>query len=103
MILAVYGAAMAIFGQTLPVTLRARAIAIQGLVGVGFLAFLIFTSNPFLRTVEIPPNGSGLNIRRQRALRSVQQPRMRRPPRNRHNRDREMADERRGQGLEVMG
>ena len=61
MILAVYGAAMAIFGQTLPVTLRARAIAIQGLVGVGFLAFLIFTSNPFLRTEEIPPNGSGLN------------------------------------------
>ncbi len=61
MIVALFGAAMAIFGQSLPATLRARALAIQGLVGAGFLAFLVFTSNPFLRNAVIPEDGQGLN------------------------------------------
>ena len=61
LILALFGAAMAIFGQSLPASLRARAIGIQGLVGAGFLAFLIFTSNPFERLSPVPEDGSGLN------------------------------------------
>ena len=47
LILAVFGAAVALFGANLPDTLRARVLAIQALIGVGFLAFLLFTSNPF--------------------------------------------------------
>jgi len=35
-----------IFGTNLPESLRARVLAIQALIGVGFLAFLLFTSNP---------------------------------------------------------
>ena len=61
MIMALFGAAMVWFGKTLPKGLRARAIAIQGLTTTGFLAFLIFTSNPFARLSPIPENGSGLN------------------------------------------
>ena len=61
MIVAIFGAAMALFGRYLPSTLRARAIGTQGLIGAGFLGFLIFTSNPFWRVVPIPENGSGLN------------------------------------------
>ena len=61
MIVALFGAAMALFGQSLPTPLRARAIGIQGLIGAGFLAFLIFTSNPFARSELIPEDGSGLN------------------------------------------
>lgn len=60
-IVALYGGAMSFFGKSLPAPLRARAIAIQGLIGVGFLAFLIFTSNPFERLSPMPANGSGLN------------------------------------------
>lgn len=38
-----------------------RALAIQGLLSVGFYAFLLFTSNPFLRVKNIPFDGNGLN------------------------------------------
>ncbi len=61
LILALFGAAVAIFGNTLPDTLRSRVLAIQALIGVGFLAFLLFTSNPFERVFPAPPDGNGLN------------------------------------------
>jgi cytochrome c-type biogenesis protein CcmF len=61
LILAVFGAAVAIFGANLPDTLRSRVLAIQALIGVGFLAFLLFTSNPFERVFPAPPDGNGLN------------------------------------------
>ena len=60
-ILALFGAAVAAFGANLPPDLRARVIAIQGLIGVGFLLFILFTSNPFARAVPAPAEGSGLN------------------------------------------
>ena len=61
LILAVYGAALAVFGRQVPPDLRARALAIQGLIAAGFLAFSLFTSNPFARIVPIPAEGMGLN------------------------------------------
>jgi cytochrome c-type biogenesis protein CcmF len=61
MIVALFGGAMAVFARSLPATLRARAIGVQGMIGVGFLGFLVFTSNPFARLSPIPENGSGLN------------------------------------------
>jgi cytochrome c-type biogenesis protein CcmF len=61
LILALFGAAVAIFGNNLPDTLRSRVLAIQALIGVGFLAFLLFTSNPFARVYPAPPDGNGLN------------------------------------------
>ena len=61
LILAVFGACAAWFGGGLPAPLRARVLAVQGSIGVAFLAFLIFTSNPFLR-MEVPPfDGQDLN------------------------------------------
>ena len=60
-ILALYGAAIAAFGGNLPPSLRARVLAIQGLIGVGFLVFLLATSNPFLRLDPVPLNGRDLN------------------------------------------
>ncbi|MDJ1007280.1 MAG: heme lyase CcmF/NrfE family subunit [Paracoccaceae bacterium] len=61
LILALFGALGAWFGGGLPERLRARVLAVQGSIGVAFLAFLIFTSNPFLR-LEVPPfNGQDLN------------------------------------------
>ena len=61
LILALFGAAIPIYGKSLPLSLRARAIAVQGLIGAGFLAFLIFTSNPFERLFPVPLDGQGLN------------------------------------------
>ncbi len=60
-ILSLYGAAAAVFGRRLPDTLRARVLGVQGAIGVAFLGFIIFTSNPFARLAAPPLNGSGLN------------------------------------------
>ena len=61
LILAIYGAMVPIFGRQLPQSLKARAIAIQGLLGVGFIGFVLFTSNPFWRLSPAPADGAGLN------------------------------------------
>jgi cytochrome c-type biogenesis protein CcmF len=60
-ILALFGAAVAVFGRNLPPGLRARVLAVQAMIGVGFLLFILFTSNPFLRQFPVPAEGSGLN------------------------------------------
>ena len=61
LILALFGALVALFGGNLPETLKARVLAVQASVGVAFLGFLIFTSNPFLRLAVPPMNGTDLN------------------------------------------
>lgn len=61
LILSAYGAGAAKFGHQLPLALKARALAVQGFLGVCFLAFCLFTSNPFARLVFAPFEGSGLN------------------------------------------
>ncbi|THD82908.1 heme lyase CcmF/NrfE family subunit [Aliigemmobacter aestuarii] len=61
LILALFGACASWFGGNLPPTLRARVLAVQGSIGVAFLAFLLLTSNPFLRLAEPPLNGRDLN------------------------------------------
>ncbi|HZT89471.1 MAG TPA: heme lyase CcmF/NrfE family subunit [Stellaceae bacterium] len=60
-ILALFGAAVALFGRNLPPTLRARVLSVQAMIGVGFLLFILLTSNPFLRLVPAPLDGNGLN------------------------------------------
>jgi cytochrome c-type biogenesis protein CcmF len=61
LMLALFGAAVSLFGNNLPPTLRARVIGVQGMIGLGFLAFTIFTSNPFLRVDPAPIDGNDLN------------------------------------------
>ena len=61
LILAVFGAAVAVFGRNLPDRLKANVLAVQGWIGVSFLGFILFTSNPFER-FEFPPlQGADLN------------------------------------------
>jgi cytochrome c-type biogenesis protein CcmF len=60
-ILSLFGFAVAFFGGQLPSSLKARVLAIQGLIGVGFLLFILFTSNPFERLDPAPFEGQGLN------------------------------------------
>jgi cytochrome c-type biogenesis protein CcmF len=61
LILTLFGAAVATFGANLPPALKARVLAVQGMIGLGFLAFMLFTSNPFLRLDPAPVDGRGLN------------------------------------------
>ena len=61
LILALFGAAAAVFGGALPPRLRARVLSVQALIGVAFLAFILFTSNPFDRLGQPPFNGQDLN------------------------------------------
>src|SRR5215470_1748098 len=61
LILALFGVAVALFGANLPDSLRARVLGVQALIGVGFLAFILFTSNPFERLSPAPPDGDGMN------------------------------------------
>ncbi len=61
LILSLYGAMAAWFGGNLPATLRARVLSVQAAIGVAFLAFILFTSNPFLRLATPPFDGHDLN------------------------------------------
>ena len=61
LVLAVWNAAVASFSRGLPDQVIARVLGVIGLVSVGFLAFLIFTSNPFVRLLPAPMEGRDLN------------------------------------------
>ena len=61
LILALFGSAVAAFGRNLPPALGARVLSVQAMIGVGFLAFIVFTSNPFERLLVVPEDGRGLN------------------------------------------
>jgi cytochrome c-type biogenesis protein CcmF len=53
--------AVSIFSRQLPDAMVSRVLGILGLVAVGFLLFMLITSNPFLRLSDIPANGRDLN------------------------------------------
>jgi cytochrome c-type biogenesis protein CcmF len=59
LIIAAYGAAYARFTDTKD-GFAARVLVVQGWLGVAFLAFLLFTSNPFARLLPAPFSGQGL-------------------------------------------
>lgn len=61
LIVALFGALAAWFGSNLPPTLKARVLSVQATIGVAFLAFILFTSNPFLRVAVPPFDGQDLN------------------------------------------
>ena len=61
LVLTGYGAAMAVCGDSLPPRLRAYALAVQGALGVLFLAYTVFASNPMARLLDVPVEGRSLN------------------------------------------
>jgi cytochrome c-type biogenesis protein CcmF len=61
LILSLFGAAVALFGHNLPDRLRTNVLGVQGMLGFGFLAFVVLTSNPFARLLQAPDNGDDLN------------------------------------------
>jgi cytochrome c-type biogenesis protein CcmF len=60
-ILALFGALVALFGDNLPMRLKARALSVQAMISTGFLLFMLLTSNPFARLDPAPLDGRQLN------------------------------------------
>ncbi|WP_313290673.1 heme lyase CcmF/NrfE family subunit [Stutzerimonas nitrititolerans] len=61
-ILAGWTFAVAIFSRQLPEDMLARVLGVMGLISIGFLLFLIVTSNPFERLLpQSPMDGRDLN------------------------------------------
>ena len=54
-------AALAWFSREVPDSFLARVLAVLGVVSIGFLLFLILTSNPFARTIPAAVEGRDLN------------------------------------------
>ncbi len=61
LILAMFGAGIGRYGANLRPSLQARVLSVQAMIGVAFLAFSLFTSNPFLRLSPAPSDGAELN------------------------------------------
>ena len=60
-ILALFGGLVAIFGNNLPMSLRANVLGVQAWVASAFYLFILITSNPFLRITNPPIEGRDLN------------------------------------------
>ncbi|WP_293644819.1 heme lyase CcmF/NrfE family subunit [Thiolapillus sp.] len=61
LILTVWTTAVTLFGRSIPPVMMARVLGILGLISVGFLMFMLFTSNPFERLMPPAPEGRDLN------------------------------------------
>ena len=61
LILSAWTTAVTLFGRSIPPVMMARVLGILGLVAIGFLAFMLFTSNPFERLMPPAPEGRDLN------------------------------------------
>src|SRR4051812_17689182 len=60
-VLAVAGAAVALFERRLEEKTLLATLAAQAAIGLGFYVFLLFASNPFRRLYPVPAEGNGLN------------------------------------------
>jgi cytochrome c-type biogenesis protein CcmF len=60
-ILALFGGLVAVFGNNLPLSLRAHVLSVQAWIASAFYLFILTTSNPFLRLVNPPIEGRDLN------------------------------------------
>ena len=62
LILAFWGVAVALFSRGIPDHMSSLVLSVMGMISVGFLAFMLFTSNPFVRILPFAPgNGADLN------------------------------------------
>ncbi len=61
LIVTLFGAMAQWFGSNLPPSFKARVLSVQGMIGAAFFAFILFTSNPFLRLEVAPFDGNDLN------------------------------------------
>jgi len=59
--LACWGAVITVFSRNLPLAMVARVLSVMGMISIGFLLFMLLTSNPFDRIFPAPMEGRELN------------------------------------------
>jgi cytochrome c-type biogenesis protein CcmF len=59
--LGLWTVAVSLFSRHLPEEMVARVLSVMGVVSVGFLLFMLLTSNPFTRQFPVPADGRDLN------------------------------------------
>jgi cytochrome c-type biogenesis protein CcmF len=52
---------VSLFSRNLPAVVLARVLSVMGMVSIGFISFMLFTSNPFDRVFPVPLEGGDLN------------------------------------------
>jgi cytochrome c-type biogenesis protein CcmF len=61
LMLGLWTVAVSLFSRHLPEEMVARVLSVMGIVSVGFLLFMLVTSNPFARQFPVPADGRDLN------------------------------------------
>ena len=61
LILSLFGALVATFGNNIPRSLKATVLTVQAWIAATFYLFILLTSNPFLRFAQAPMQGRDLN------------------------------------------
>ncbi len=61
LILSLWTVAVAFFSKSLPIAMTSRVLSVMGMLSIGFLLFIIFTSNPFERLFPAAIDGKDLN------------------------------------------
>ncbi|HKY29064.1 MAG TPA: heme lyase CcmF/NrfE family subunit [Pyrinomonadaceae bacterium] len=61
LMLSLWTVAVTLFSRHLPDDMVARVLSVMGIISVGFLLFMLLTSNPFARLVPAAPDGRDLN------------------------------------------
>jgi cytochrome c-type biogenesis protein CcmF len=61
LILSLFGAGVAIFSRNLPDDILGATLAVQAMIAAAFIAFVLFSSNPFTRVLPAPFEGRDLN------------------------------------------
>ena len=61
LMLSIWMLAVSVFSRSLPEDMVARILGVMGLIAVGFLCFMLFTSNPFERLLPAAADGRDLN------------------------------------------
>jgi len=61
LMLGLWTVAVSLFSRHLPDDMVARVLSVMGVVSVGFLLFMLTTSNPFARLIPAAPDGHDLN------------------------------------------
>jgi cytochrome c-type biogenesis protein CcmF len=61
LMLSLWTVAVSLFSRHLPEEMTARVLSVMGIISVGFLLFMLLTSNPFTRLFPVPADGRDLN------------------------------------------
>ena len=61
LMLTVWMLAVSVFSRHLPLEMVSRILGVMALISIGFLLFMLFTSNPFRRLLPAAPDGNDLN------------------------------------------